>query len=99
MSSIIRNDLANGDDVMVRDKFFSEFYSLANLYEDAQTEDNKTALTTFLRRKVDSSDLLGLINYNIATAAYSRTRVLVESITPLLLRICEHRKMLALLTE
>jgi hypothetical protein len=98
MSSIFRNDLANGDDFIARDNFFSKFYDTANLYEDAQTLENMTALTNFLRKNIDSSDLLDLINYNIATAAYPRTRVLVKTITPLLLSICEHRKMLAQLT-
>jgi hypothetical protein len=98
MSSIFSNDLANGDDFMARDNFFTEFYKTANLYEDAQSEDNTTALIVFLKRNVDSIDLLDLINYNIATAAYPRTRELVANIRPLLVQICEHRKMLALLT-
>jgi hypothetical protein len=98
MSSIICNDLANGSNVMARDTFFAKFYDAANLYEDAQSEDNTTALTVFLKRNVDSTDLLDLINYNIATAAYPRTRELVASITPVLAQICEHREMLALLT-
>ena len=97
-SPIICNDLANGSNVMARETFFAKFYDAANLFEDAQSEDNTTALTLFLKRNVDSTDLLDLINYNIAIAAYPRTRELVKRITPQLVQICEHRKMLALLT-
>ena len=101
MSSIIRNDLANGSDVMARDTFFTKFYNLAYFYEVANAhtlDDAKANLTSFLRKNIDSSDLLDLINYNIANAAYPRTRVLVESITPVLTEICDARKMLAQLT-